>query len=38
MGELLQTLTLLGANIFLIASTYKIWKPLLYDKELIKFS
>lgn len=38
MGELLQTLTLLGANIFLIASTYKIWKPLLYDKELIKVS
>lgn len=38
MGELLQTLTLLGANIFLIASTYKIWMPLLYDKELIKVS
>lgn len=37
-GELLQTLVLLGANVFLIASTYKIWKPLLYDKELIKVS
>ena len=37
-GELLQTLALMGANIFLIASTYKTWKPLLYDKELIKVS
>jgi len=35
-GELLQTLALLVANIILIGSTYKIWKPLIFDKELIK--
>lgn len=38
MGELIQTFTLLGANIILIATTYKIWKPLLFDKTLLKFS
>lgn len=35
-GELLQTLVLLVANIILIGSTYKIWKPLLYNKEVMK--
>ncbi|WP_445455881.1 DoxX family membrane protein [Flavobacterium sp. HNIBRBA15423] len=37
-GELLQTLVLLVANIILIGSTYKIWKPLLYNKEVLKVS
>ena len=37
-GELFQTLTLLVANIILIGSTYKIWKPLIFDKELLKVS
>jgi len=37
-GELLQTLVLLAANIILIGSTYKIWKPLLYNKEVLKVS
>lgn len=35
-GELLQTFVLLAANIILIGSTYKIWKPLLYNKEVLK--
>jgi uncharacterized membrane protein YphA (DoxX/SURF4 family) len=35
-GELLQTFVLLVANIILIGSTYKIWKPLLYNKEVLK--
>ncbi len=37
-GELLQTFVLLAANIILIGSTYKIWKPLLYNKEVLKVS
>lgn len=37
-GELLQTLALLVANIILIGATYKIWKPLLFDKELVKIN
>lgn len=36
-GELIQTLCLLLANLFLIASSYKIWKPLLLDKSIIQF-
>ncbi|NHN27055.1 DoxX family protein [Flavobacterium jejuense] len=35
-GELIQTFALLIANIILIGSTYKIWKPLLYDKGILK--
>jgi uncharacterized membrane protein YphA (DoxX/SURF4 family) len=37
-GELLQTLALLVANIILIGTTYKIWKPLLFDKELVRIN
>lgn len=37
-GELLQTFTLLFANIILLSSTYTIWKPLLYNKELLKIN
>jgi len=37
-GELIQTFALLIANIILICSTYKIWKPLIYDKNLLKIS
>jgi uncharacterized membrane protein YphA (DoxX/SURF4 family) len=37
-GELLQTLALLVANIILIGTTYKIWKPLLIDKELVRIN
>jgi len=40
-GELLQTLGLFLINCMLIAFSYKIWKPLLYDKtvfQLIKRS
>jgi uncharacterized membrane protein YphA (DoxX/SURF4 family) len=36
-GELIQMLGLLLINIFLIASSYKIWKPLVYDKTIIQF-
>lgn len=32
-GELVLTFGLLAANIALIAFTYKIWKPLLVDKQ-----
>ena len=35
MGELLQTLALLIATIILMGSTYKTWKPLLYNKEVL---
>ncbi|WP_432670644.1 DoxX family membrane protein [Flavobacterium sp. SM2513] len=36
-GELVQMLGLLIINILLLASSYKIWKPLVYDKTLIQF-
>ena len=36
-GELIQMLGLLLINMFLIASSYKIWKPLVYDKTIIQF-
>lgn len=34
-GELILTFTLFVANILLIGFTYKIWKPLLYNKEFL---
>lgn len=37
-GELIQTFVLLLANVALIGFTYKIWKPLIYDKSLLKIS
>jgi uncharacterized membrane protein YphA (DoxX/SURF4 family) len=36
-GELIQMLGLLLINMFLIASSYKIWKPLVYDSKIIQF-
>lgn len=36
-GELLMTSGMLLANIILIGVTYKIWKPLLYDKQILNF-
>lgn len=36
-GELLLTLALLLANIALIGFSYKIWKPLLLDSNILKF-
>lgn len=36
-GELLQMLGLLIINILLIAFSFKIWKPLVYDKTIIQF-
>jgi uncharacterized membrane protein YphA (DoxX/SURF4 family) len=36
-GELIQMLGLLLINMFLIASSYKIWKPLVYDLKIIQF-
>ena len=35
-GELIQMLGLLLINILLIASSFKIWKPLLYDKTMVQ--
>ena len=35
-GELMQMLGLLIMNILLIAFSYKIWKPLVYDKTIIQ--
>lgn len=35
-GELFQMLGLLIINILLIAFSYKIWKPLVYDKTIIQ--
>jgi len=37
-GELIQTLGLLVANIVLIAASYKLWKPLLVDRSAVKLS
>lgn len=36
-ADLLQTLGLLIINIILIGLSYKIWKPLLLDKSILKF-
>lgn len=36
-GELLMTSGMLLANIILIGLTYKIWKPLLFDKTILNF-
>ncbi|VXB24125.1 DoxX protein [Flavobacterium sp. 9AF] len=38
LGELILTLTFLIANIILIAFSFKIWKPLLFDKGILKFN
>ena len=35
-GELALTFALFAANVALIAFTYKIWKPLLVDKQVLK--
>lgn len=35
-GELIQTLCLMLANIFLIGMSYKIWKALLVDKSVLR--
>lgn len=37
-GELIQTLCLLLANLILIAASYRIWKPLMMDKNLLKIT
>jgi uncharacterized membrane protein YphA (DoxX/SURF4 family) len=37
-GELIQTLCLLLANIALIAASYKIWKPLLMDRSIVRIT
>lgn len=37
-GELLHTLCLLLANLFLLGSFYKAWKPLLVNKSVIRLS
>ncbi len=37
-GELFQMLGLLLINILLIAFSYKLWKPLLYNREIVRFS
>ena len=37
-GELILTFTLFLATIVLIGLTYEIWKPLLYDKKLLKIN
>lgn len=37
LGELALTSLLLLANIFLIGLTYKIWKPLLVNKQALSF-
>jgi uncharacterized membrane protein YphA (DoxX/SURF4 family) len=34
-GELLETGGLLFINLILIGMTYKTWKPLVYDKEIL---
>ena len=36
-GELVQMLGLLIINILLIGSSYKIWKPLVFDKTIVQF-
>lgn len=35
-AELVLTTILLAVNILLIGKTYKIWKPLVYDKSILK--
>lgn len=37
-GDLLQTMALMIANIILIGTTYKIWKPLIFDKSILKIN
>lgn len=37
-GELFQMLGLLIINLSLIGFGYKLWKPMLYNKEILKFS
>lgn len=37
-GELIQMLGLLLINIYIIAAGYKKWKPVIYDKSILKLS
>lgn len=37
-GELLQMAGLLFVNLALIGFGFKFWKPMLYDKEILKFN
>lgn len=36
-GELIQVTLLLLANLVIIGYSYKIWKPLLFDKSILVF-